>query len=194
MGLGSLDSFQLLSELKLSLPLCQLWKGCKLLLMLLLLLLRCHRCHELLVLVLLHSQLLYLHLKLLAFVLLLWLFVTLLHELELLQDLLLDLLWILFDSLILSELKTLPHLVLLLTFQDESAYVYLVSRFEELLRCELEALLLSSDPVQLVARALYQLVWILTVDEALGIDCEAKLDHFVQLRLLLLQFVDVETK
>ena len=162
--------------------------------MLLLLLLRCHRCHELLVLVLLHSQLLYLHLQLLAFVLLLWLFVTLLHELELLQDLLLDLLRILLDSLILSELKTLPHLVLLLTFQDESAYVYLVSRFEELLRCELEALLLSSDLVQLVARALYQLVWILTVDEALGIDCEAELDHFVQLRLLLLQFVDVETK
>ena len=132
MGLGSLDSLQLLSELELSLPLCQLWKRCKLLLMLLLLLLRCHRCHELLVLILLHSQLLHLQLELLSFILLLWLFVTLLHKLELLQDLLLDLLWILFYSLILSELEPLPHLVLLLTFQDESAYIDLVSRFEKL--------------------------------------------------------------
>ena len=58
----------------------------------------------------------------------------------------------------------------------------------------MEALLLSSDLVQLVACALDQLVWVLTVDEALGIDCEAELDHFVQFRLLLLQFADVETK
>ena len=100
--------------------------------MLLLLLLRCHRCHELLVLILLHGQLLHLQLELLSFILLLWLFVTLLHKLELLQDLLLDLLWILFYSLILSELEPLPHLVLLLTFQDESAYIDLVSRFEKL--------------------------------------------------------------
>ena len=133
LGLGSVDSLQLFSELKLSLSLCQLWKSCKLLLVLLPLLLRCHRCHKLLVLVLLEGQLLHLQLKLLSLILLLWLFVILLHKLELLQDLLLDLLWILLDPLLLAELQSLPHLVLLLTLQDESAYIDLVPRFEKLL-------------------------------------------------------------
>ena len=32
------------------------------------------------------------------------------------------------------------------------------------------------------------------MDEALSVDCEAKLDHFVQLRLLLFQLADVQTK
>ena len=118
---------------------------------------------------------------------------SLLHKLELLENLLLDLLWVLLDPLLISKLESLPHCILLLAFQDEPADIHLVSRFEKLLRCELEALLLPCDLVQLIARALDQLIRVRTVDEALSIDSEAKLYHFVQLGLLLFQLIDVKT-
>ena len=112
--LRSLDSLQLFSEFELGLSLRQLWKSCNLL-SLLLLLLCCHCCNKLL-LVLEGCKLFYLQLKLVPIILLWRLSVSLLHKFQLLEDLLLDLLWVLLNPLFLAELESLPHCVLLLAF------------------------------------------------------------------------------
>ena len=114
MAFLSLNCFHLLGNIALIFFPLSLWK-CFNVLLLLLLLLLCSHCRD--KLLVLEQLLLDLHLNLIALVLLLRLLSTsLLHELELLQDLFLYLLRILSHFLLLGELETLTELVLLLTF------------------------------------------------------------------------------
>ena len=69
----------------------------------------------------------------------------LLHELQRLKKLLLDLLWIRLNSLVVSILHFEPYLVLVLALQDKSTYIHLASSLVELLGGILEILLLLVD-------------------------------------------------